>query len=237
MESSAPVESPAEPTTSDGATEQPTASAGPGQPADGVDCSSAKCVALTFDDGPSKYTPRLIDELNAAGAKATFFILGDQAKAYPEVVRSLVNAGMAIGNHSVAHRNMARMSLEEQRADIAQASDAIEKAGGVRPTTFRPPYGSTNEATSQLGVPLIMWNVDTEDWKNKSVEETTRRAVDAATPGAIILMHDIHPTTVQAVPGIIGQLKAAGYTLVTVPQLFGGKLEAGQRYYSQGRVR
>ncbi|NNG34910.1 polysaccharide deacetylase family protein [Nakamurella aerolata] len=216
------------------ATPTPTAVQPPGT---SVNCAEKRCVALTFDDGPGRYTDQLIDELTAAGAPATFFLLGPQADAYPATVRRLRSAGMVIGNHTMDHRNLVNMDAAGQRAEVTEAAAAIEAAGGGRPTLLRPPYGSYNATTRTLGDPMVMWDVDTEDWRNKDATVTARRAVDGASNGSIILMHDLHRSTVQAVPQIVSQLRAKGFTLVTVPQLYGAPLQPGQLYFSRNRVR
>jgi peptidoglycan/xylan/chitin deacetylase (PgdA/CDA1 family) len=192
-----------------------------------------RCVALTFDDGPGKYTAQLLDELAAARAPATFFLVGRNVAKYPDLVAREVADGHAVGNHSWDHHSLVTLPPDAVAAELDQTTAAIQAAAGVGTTLVRPPYGATNDqvaaALAARGDAAIMWSVDTEDWKNRDVALTTQRALAGAAPGSIILMHDIHPTTVQAVPGIIDQLRAAGYTLVTVPQLLGA-ITPGQTY-------
>lgn len=201
-----------------------------------VDCQAVPCIALTFDDGPGADTKRLLDVLGAAKIRATFFMVGRSVSANPAVAKMAADAGHAVGGHSWSHADFTRLTPEAIATQITQ-TDAALAAAGVPPANFmRPPYGAVNPQVMQVlantGKAAIMWNVDTEDWKNKNVEVTTQRALATAKPGAIILMHDIHPSTVDAVPGIIAQLQASGYHLVTVPELL-GTVNPGQKYFNR----
>lgn len=191
------------------------------QPASGVDCAVTKCVALTFDDGPGIYTARLLDELKAARAPATFFMLGQNAQAHPDLVRRAAAEGHQIGNHTVDHRSLDRLSLAQQRWEVDTAAAVLRRLSGQPVTLLRPPYGAYDASTRTLGVPLILWDVDTEDWKNRDAAVTTRRALATVRPGSIILLHDIHQSSVAATPGIVQALRKRGLTLVTVSDLLG----------------
>lgn len=186
-----------------------------------VDCAVARCVALTFDDGPGPYTGAILDTLEAAGVKATFFELAPAVRHYPAIVRRQVQAGMVLGSHTVHHKELTKLGASAQAAEIAGGADAIAAAEEPRPTLMRPPYGSWNATTKSLGWPIILWDVDSEDWKNKDAGVTTELIMKEVRRGSIVLMHDIQPSTAQALPGVIRQLKSAGYTLVTVPELLG----------------
>lgn len=201
-----------------------TLGAAEAQAAPRVDCAKAKCIALTFDDGPVGNTSAVLDALDAAGVKATFFVIGQEACRRPDLIRRMVRSGMVIGNHTYSHPNMKNLSLASQQRQVAQASDCITKAGAPRPTLLRPPYGNYNASTLKLGYAVINWNVDSMDWSNKSVSASTALVMKQTRRGSIILMHDIMPSTAKAVPGIIRQLKAKGYTFVTVPELLGRPL-------------
>lgn len=191
----------------------------------GPNCAVDRCVALTFDDGPGPYTATLLDELAARGAPATFFLVGRNVAKYPELVAREAAQGNALGNHTWDHAWLTKLSADDVAAELDQTSAAIQAAAGLTPTLVRPPYGAYDDQALEVlaarGDAAICWSVDTEDWKNRDAGVTTQRALEAAAPGSIILMHDIHPSTVEAVPGIIDGLRAAGYTLVTVPQLLG----------------
>ena len=190
-------------------------------PAAAVDCTKLKCVALTFDDGPGSLTGTLLDRLEAAGVVATFFVLGQNVRIHPDLVTRMVRSGMVVANHTWDHRDMKRLSLSEARSEVDRTSAEIARVTGVSTTLLRPPYGSMSPQTATLGQAIILWDVDTEDWKNRDASITTTRALATVRPGSIILMHDIHASTIEAVPAIIAGLKARGFTLVTVPVLLG----------------
>lgn len=191
------------------------------QPAASVDCAVERCVALTFDDGPGKETGRLLDDLAAAKAPATFFVLGTSVKAQPALVRRMAAEGHEVGTHTWSHKQLTTLGAEGQRAEVRRGVEAVE-AAGVTPTVFRPPYGSYNDATkSVVGAPIILWDVDTLDWKTRSADATVASAVGDAKAGSIVLMHDIHAPTVDAVPRVVAGLRERGFTLVTVSQLLG----------------
>lgn len=214
-------------------TTPPVPPASPGAP----DCSVLRCVALTFDDGPGKHTSRLLDTLAEKQAKATFFLVGRSVTSHPDLVRREVAEGHAIGNHTWSHPDLSKLGTDQITDELTSTADAVEAASGVRPTLVRPPYGATSDTVtsvlSQRNEPAILWDVDTEDWKNKDAAMTTERALAGVRPGAILLMHDIHASTVDAVPGIVDGLRAAGYTLVTVPDLLGPDLVGGQAYFNR----
>lgn len=201
-------------------------------PAPSVDCAVLKCVALTFDDGPGPYTNQILDTLDQHGVKATFFETGNSIPRFPDVVRRQLASGMEIGSHTVTHRQLTLLSQEEQQKEADGASHQLVELGVPRPLMLRPPYGSWNNSTQNLGYSLILWNVDSEDWKNRDATVTTNNIMAQVKAGSIVLMHDIHPSTAQALPGIILKLKEQGYTLVTVSELIGTPV-AGQVYYGR----
>ena len=189
-----------------------------------VDCAVEPCVALTFDDGPGPYTAELLDELRAADVRATFFVTGLNAAQRPDLVRLAAADGHTIGNHTWSHPRLPALGTAGIAAEIDRTTEALA-AAGVTTGLLRPPYGETGPAVAAVaaerGMAQVLWDVDTEDWRNRDVGVTTQRVLDGAHPGAIVLMHDIHPTTVAAVPGIVDALRAEGYALVTVPELLG----------------
>jgi peptidoglycan/xylan/chitin deacetylase (PgdA/CDA1 family) len=215
----------------------------PGVPSDWsdpVDCAApeAKCVALTFDDGPGERTPELLDALAEHGARATFFQTGRSIDEFPNTVRRAYAEGHEIGNHSLDHPDLTTLDEAGVRAELAPVSARIRRETGDGPVVMRPPYGATNDTvaavTAELGLAQILWNVDTNDWKDHDARVVAERAVSGARPGAIILMHDIHDTTVDAVPDLLDQLAEEGCTLVTVSQLLGAT-EPGSAHFDQGR--
>jgi len=178
-----------------------------------------KCIALTFDDGPGPYTSQILDALDRRGAKATFFVLGSQVHGHEALLRRMMSSGMEIGNHTWSHSDLARLGRSRQIAEINDAGAVIERASGQRLTLVRPPYGSFSATTRSLGVPLALWSVDTLDWKHRSSSRTVGTVKAEARAGAVVLMHDIHSSTVDAAARIIDQLRARGFTLVTVSHL------------------
>lgn len=202
--------------------------------ADHVDCASAKCIALTFDDGPGARTGEVLDILKAHGAHATFFVLGNRVASGADTIRRAVAEGNVIGNHSWDHADLAKLTPEQVSSELTRTADALAAIGVPRPLIVRPPYGSLSPDARQvvrtLGLTGAMWSVDTLDWKTKDTQKTIDAALGQAHPGGIILMHDIHDFTVDAVATIVTGLQAQGYTLVTVPELFSGHMKVGVMY-------
>lgn len=190
--------------------------------------SSGKLVALTFDDGPHPiYTLQVLAVLKKYQVKATFFELGYEVAGHPSLSRAVRDAGSEIGNHSYYHLNWGRSSETTIDREIRWTSDAIAKATGTRPAWLRPPGGALNDkvyrAASRLGISLLMWDVDTNDWRKPPPAAIAARAISGARPGAIILMHDgggDRSRTVAALPTIIDGLKKRGYSFVTISDLF-----------------
>ncbi|MCK2220123.1 polysaccharide deacetylase family protein [Actinomadura sp. ATCC 31491] len=189
-----------------------------------VDCRRVKCVALTFDDGPGPYTDTLLRHLAAYDARATFFVVGQNVAAYPSVLRRAVAAGHEIGNHTWSHPDLTKLSAARVRAQVARDDQAIRDAAGLTPALVRPPYGAFDATVrAQVKRPLVLWSVDTLDWLHRDSARVARVAIRSARPGSVILFHDIHPTTVRAVPRVLKALSRQGYAFVTVSRLFGGR--------------
>ena len=201
-----------------------------------VDCAVRACVALTFDDGPSAYTDRLIDTLVATRTPATFFVVGSQVATRPATVRRMQSAGLAVENHTYSHPQLTTLSYSGQLSQVTRTDDALAAAGVRRSTQLRPPYGSWNSTTRTLGKPLILWSVDPRDWEVRDAARIRSYVAANTTAGAIVLMHDSHSTTVDAVPGIISDLRARGFTLVTVDTLV-PSLQPGDVVYSRTNIR
>jgi len=211
---------------------KPTPKPAPAAPAP-ASTTGNKVIALTFDDGPGPYTAQLLDILDQHGAKATFFLIGSKVSSQANVVRSIHARGHQLGNHSWSHPELPKLPVDQIAGEIDRTNDAIKQATGVTPTVMRPPYGAVNSAVlEQLrlrGMSSILWSVDTRDWADRNSEIVCSRAVAGAHPGAIILMHDIHQTSVGAVPCILSALKQQGYSFVTVQGLL-GNMAAGAGY-------
>lgn len=200
------------------------------------DCNVLKCIALTFDDGPGGGTGQVLDNLRDRGAKATFFVLGSLAEDNPDVIRRMVAEGHQLANHSWGHRDLRNLGADGAAADIHRTNDLLHAIAGVRPTVMRPPYGSTNDAIiASVNMPQMIWTVDPQDWKNKSSSYVASHVVNNTTRGDIILLHDIHWSTVSAVPAILDGLLAQGYTFVTIDHLYNYQPLVPRLYYSQYR--
>lgn len=180
-----------------------------------------KLVALTFDDGPHPvYTEEILDVLDQAGIKASFFMMGKEAELYPDVVKKVSDAGHLIGNHTYTHANVCQISADETTEEITKTNDILEGLTGKRPQFFRPPFGCKNETLEkQTGMFWIFWDVDTLDWSLQNAEQVYCKVVKNVGENDIILMHDAYPSTVEAVRELIPALQEMGYTFVTVDRL------------------
>lgn len=211
--------------------------------------SSDKLIALTFDDGPrSSTTNRVLDLLERSGGVATFFLVGYNIPDNAEVIKRAAAMGCSIGNHTKDHKILTKCSADTIKAQVNGVNSLLRDMG-VEPTLFRAPGGAFKGIKDQIGMPLIQWSIDTEDWKYKdashkgrSAEERTadlNRIADMvfsqAKGGSIVLMHDIYDFTADLCEIVIPGLVERGFKLVTVDQLFeayGEKLENGVVYYS-----
>ncbi|GAA3632201.1 hypothetical protein GCM10022200_13860 [Microbacterium awajiense] len=190
-----------------------------------TDCSLTPCVAVTYDDGPSRFTPGILDELNARGAVATFFALGQYAAGGRDTLRRMTAEGHEVENHTWNHPNLTDLTAEQVASQIDSTTVALEAASGQAVRVFRPPYGEFDASTlAAAGMAAILWDVDTSDYQHPSADVLVARAVDPPRPGSIVLVHDIHESTAVATPRIIDGLLDRGFTLVTVSQLFDGSL-------------
>lgn len=183
-------------------------------------------IALTFDDGPGPYTPKILIALNRLNVKATFFVIGQQVHTFNTATMAAVRRGHSIGDHTEGHKHLGALSAVDQYGELETPLEWLSKYGLPRPLLFRPPYGSydrtTLEQLKRLGLLMVLWSVDSQDYRRPGVEQIVERAVAGAKPGAIILLHDgggDRTQTVQAIPKIVGRLRARHYHLVTVPRL------------------
>ncbi|MEV6008576.1 polysaccharide deacetylase family protein [Streptomyces sp. NPDC051976] len=193
-------------------------------PAGAVDCRKAKCIALTFDAGPSEHTPALLKVLKEKKVSVTFFLLGhNHVDKYPELVKQMAANGNVLGNHSWTHPRLTDLPPEKIRAELDHLDTEVERLTGTRPTLMRPPQGRTDEKVSkvckELGLAQVLWNDTASDYATTDTALITKRILDKADRDGIILLHDLYQGTVPAVPGIIDALHAQGYTFVTVPEL------------------
>ena len=182
-------------------------------------------IALTFDDGPNAtLTPKLLDLLAAHHFKATFFVVGQNAADHPDILRRAVREGHEIANHSWSHPNLAKMSDEAVRRELQKTEDAIVAAIGKKPTLLRPPYGNLTAnqkrwINNEFGYRIIIWDVDPLDWKRPGPSVVTSRILKETHAGSIVLAHDIHPPTIEAMVATFNQLEAKGFKSVTVADL------------------
>lgn len=186
-------------------------------------------IALTFDDGPHPtHTPKLLNILKKHNVKATFYVTGVNTARYPHIVKRIVAEGHEIGNHTYTHPNLTKLSDAQVKSQLDRSISAIVSATGVKPRTFRPPYGALTTRqrlwiNSQYGYPIVFWSVDPKDWKDKNSSLVTSRLVSGTRNGGILLLHDIHATSVAAVPQTVNRLLSKGHKFVTVSQLLGAK--------------
>ncbi len=187
--------------------------------------TSKKVIAITFDDGPHGVnTPRLLDMLKKRNIKATFYVVGEMVRYNPQLLRRMIAEGHEIGNHTVRHGTLTKLSISALEKEMKTAHQAIFSATGVEPKSMRPPGGAIKKSQKEwmltnMGYPTIMWSVDPNDWKRPGVEVVTRRLVEGARPGGILLAHDLHKPTVDAMPSTLDQLLAKGYKFVTISEL------------------
>lgn len=195
-------------------------------------------IALTFDDGPGEYTEELINCLVENNAKATFFMLGQNVEAYPEIAKELSDAGMELGNHSYSHPDLVTIGAEAAAQQVSNTDAALKAATGFEATVMRPPGGSFNDSVkAAIDHPLIIWSIDTRDWATKSEDQTYQVVMDNAQDGSVVLMHDIHEWSVKAAIRMIPDLIEKGFKLVTVSELAEAKgktLQSGNAYYYFG---
>lgn len=179
-----------------------------------------KMVALTFDDGPSKYTTAILNQLEKYGAKATFFVVGNRVSNYADILRRESELGMEIGSHSWDHANLSKLSYSEILSQKTRTDDAVRGITGRNTTLVRPPYGSKNDTVkSVFNLPVVMWSVDTLDWKTRNAQKTINAVMNTVQDGDIVLMHDIYESSSDAAVELIPKLINAGYRLVTVSEL------------------
>jgi peptidoglycan/xylan/chitin deacetylase (PgdA/CDA1 family) len=199
---------------------------------------SGNYIAITFDDGPHpQNTPRLLDMLRARNIKATFYVIGQSVNLYPQIVRRTVAEGHEIGNHTHTHRLLSKLGNDEVRGEISRCRDAIANAAGVTPRTLRPPYGGMLQAQREMifnefGTPVILWSVDPLDWKRPGAGVITSRILAGASAGGIVLAHDLHGQTVDAMPATLDGLLRKGFQFVTVSQLLAMRTEPATAAHS-----
>lgn len=195
---------------------------------------SKKMIALTFDDGPNYNTSKVIDVLNKYDIRATFFVLGSRAINNKNILKKMADSGMEIGNHTYNHLLLTKYDENKIRSEIEDTSEVIYSATKKRTKLLRPSYGSVNNKIKKVAnMPIIIWDIDTLDWKYHNSKRITSRVVNKVRDGDIILMHDIYSASLNALSNIIPILQDNGYEFVTIDELFyykGISLENGKVY-------
>lgn len=180
-----------------------------------------KKVAITFDDGPNpKNTKKVLETLNKYDAKATFFMIGKEVERHPDIAKEVAAAGHEIGNHSWFHENLTKLTISDALDNLHRTNEKIFEATGVYPTIYRPPYGAINESLN-LAIPMekVMWTIDTQDWKYKNLNHLMNEIQTNLQDGSIILLHDIHESTANALDTIVNYIVTQGYECVTISEL------------------
>ena len=198
-----------------------------------------KMVALTFDDGPfPKVTNRILDLLEEYNAKATFFLMGDRVERFKETIQREYDEGHQVASHTYSHKDLTKLSKDKIKYEVEHTNDLLNEVIDVGDVYIRPPYGANNNLVREtVQVPMILWSVDSEDWKSKDKDIIYKEIMDHVQDGDIILMHDLYPTTADAMELVIPELIRQGYQLVTVEELFEAKkiLPEGGKIYHNGR--
>ncbi|MFJ3951398.1 polysaccharide deacetylase family protein [Streptomyces libani] len=207
-----------------------------GAAGDDIDCRKAKCVALTFDAGPSENTNRLLDILKKEKVRASFFMLGkNHVEKRPAEVKRIDTEGHELANHTWSHQILTDISPDAAKREMSRLQEAVRKITGKTPRLMRPPQGRTDGSVSEiskdLGLAQVLWSVTAKDYQTNDSALITKRVLEQTERDGIILLHDIYRGTVPAVPGILKELKKRGYTIVTVSQLLSpAKPEPGMVY-------
>ena len=196
-------------------------------------------VALTLDDGPGSHAMELLDYFDSRNVKVTFFMIGADVGNYPKSVQRMVDDGHEIGSHTMNHKQLTALKMDRALQEIEEGAKAIEAVAGVPPTVWRPPYGdSTEEQRIAAGIPTVLWNIDTLDWKYKDADRVAGEIINGAGDGNIILVHEIYKTTVEGIKKALDTLCAKGIRFVTSTTLLtrDGTLAEdliGQRLFSK----
>ncbi len=186
-----------------------------------ISAESIKKIALTFDDGPHpKYTERLLDGLKERNVVATFFVTGENAENYPEIIRREQAEGHLIGNHTYSHIQLTSRNRETFREELVKTNEILEEITGEKISFVRPPYGSWDKSfEKELNMFPVLWNIDPLDWCSHNAECIAAKVVEKAGDGDIILLHDYYDTSVTAALEVVDALQKRGFQFVTVEEI------------------
>jgi peptidoglycan/xylan/chitin deacetylase (PgdA/CDA1 family) len=201
---------------------------------------SKPMLALTFDDGPSRYTTQILDVLTEYGGNGTFCVVGNRVESFSDTARLITAQGSQIMGHSWDHKQLTKLSEDEIISELRETIRVINDATGISPVMYRPPYGAVNDTlkavSKDLGLSLVNWSVDTRDWESRNADAVYANIMKDARDGSIILCHDLYESTANAVARAIPELVAQGYQLVTVEELLsltGTPIEPGEVYFGK----
>lgn len=194
-------------------------------------------VALTFDDGPSKHTTRILNVLESTGSRATFFVLGSRVDSYKSQIKRIHNLGCEIGNHTYNHTTLTTCTGAEIKSELSSTDNKVKAITGTSPVLMRPPGGSYKNDTvkNNTAYPIILWSIDTRDWESRNANSVVASIKGSVRDGSIILMHDLYESTATATETIVPWLISKGYQLVTVSEMMDAKgisMQNGVAYYS-----
>lgn len=198
------------------------------------ECQTKKCIAITFDDGPSAYTANVLDILNKYDGKATFFLIGKNIEKRPQAVKQIARQGSEIGSHTWSHPALPALSPDSIDQQIIKTNKLIKSVANVDARLLRPPYGAVDQTVSRMAIKnsmsIVLWSVDTRDWAEKDSSVIYNRVVANSTRGSIVILHDVHKPSIDALEKIIKKLTREGYKLVTVSDILGTGLKPGAVY-------
>lgn len=186
---------------------------------DEVPDENKKYIAFTFDDGPSKYTKELLKTLELNDSTATFFMLGNRMKYNEEIVKEVYKSSSEVASHTYSHKNLNKLSKDDILKEINSTSIIFNKITNNNIKYIRPPYGNYNDTVKSTKFPIILWNIDPKDWLVKDSTKVYNSVLKHACDGCIVLMHDLYPTTIEAVKMLIPKLNSLGYEVVSISDL------------------
>ena len=201
-------------------TETETGQDGAAAPSGEEPAAATKKIALTFDDGPGKYTEKLLDGLKERNVKATFFVIGINAESHRDTLKRAAEEGHLIGNHTYNHVRLIKMSVGDACTELRNTNELIFQITGQRPVYVRPPYGEWSDALSEsCYMTRVLWSIDPLDWSIHNTEQIVEHVVEHAKDGSIILLHDVFEESVDAALEIIDRLQQMGFTFVRIDQM------------------